>query len=196
MTNSKKIGSIISYIVILLVIIAVIGVFAYFTNGFQSDFKTFYVNVNGKDVMTSKGGFLATSSKPLKVDVKYTFGALNKEESKDYSVKIVPNKIEGKDFYFTVDGEEKNFQSETDMTSGFIIEKNEKSFTVKPVSNELLGVLSAVYGKEITDCESKGYEDMFTLIVTSYNNEAQVTLQFSLPSKVAEIILSEEVIEF
>lgn len=42
MTKSK-IGQVVSYIVILLVIVAVIGVFAHFTNGFTSDFKTFYI---------------------------------------------------------------------------------------------------------------------------------------------------------
>lgn len=85
MTKSK-IGQVVSYIVILLVIVAVIGVFAYFTNGFTSDFKTFYVSVNGKDVMASGNGYVVTPSEPLKVDVKYTF-AFNKNETKGYSVK-------------------------------------------------------------------------------------------------------------
>ena len=69
-----NVGRIVSYILILMVIVATIGVFAYFTNGFTSDFKTFYVSVNGKDVMTSQGGFVATTNEPLAVDVKYTFG--------------------------------------------------------------------------------------------------------------------------
>lgn len=72
MTKSK-IGQVVSYIVILLVIVAVIGVFAYFTNGFTSDFKTFYVSVNGKDVMTTANGYVVTPQEPLSVDVKYTF---------------------------------------------------------------------------------------------------------------------------
>ena len=65
MTKSK-IGQVVSYIAILLVIVAVIGVFAYFTNGFTTDFKTFYVSVNGKDVMTSQNGYVVTPSEPLK----------------------------------------------------------------------------------------------------------------------------------
>lgn len=103
-----NVGRIVSYILILMVIVATIGVFAYFTNGFTSDFKTFYVSINGKDVMTSQGGFVATTKEPLAVDVKYTFGALNKDENKGYSVKIVPNKIENSDFTYTVDGESKS----------------------------------------------------------------------------------------
>ena len=68
MTKSK-IGQIVFYIVILLVIIAVIGVFAHFTNGFTSDFKTFYVSVNGKDIMTLGKGYVIAENEPLVVDV-------------------------------------------------------------------------------------------------------------------------------
>ena len=193
MTKTTKI---ITYIAIVLAVITVIGVVAHFTNGFTSDFKTFYVTVDGKDVMTSAGGYRVTTSKPLEVDVKYTFGALNKDENKGYSVKIVPNKIENSDFTYTVDGESKSFQSETDISNGFEIVKGEKSFTVTPKGETIVEVLSAIYGKEITDCESKGYNDMFTLVVTSYNGEATVKLNFSLTLKVTGITLDKEVIEF
>lgn len=194
--KNGNVGRIVSYIILLMVIVATIGVFAYFTNGFTSDFKTFYVSVNGKDVMTSQGGFVVTNKEPLSVDVKYTFGALNKNDSKDYSIKIVPNKIENKDFTYTVDGESKSFQSETDLSDGFDVVKGEKSFTIKAKGETITEVLSAIYGKEITDCESKGYNDMFTLIVTSYNGEASVKLNFSLTLKVTGITLDKEVIEF
>ena len=194
MTKSK-IGQVVSYIVILLVIVAVIGVFAYFTNGFTTDFKTFYISVNGKDVMTSEDGYVVTPSEPLKVDVKYTF-AFNKNETKDYSVKIVPNKIENSDFTYTVDGESKSFQSETDLTAAFAIDKGEKSFTVKPKGKSLTEVLTAFYGTEVTDCENKGYTDMFTIIVTSYNGEASVKLNFTVVGKVTGVSFDREVIMF
>lgn len=193
MTN--KATKIITYILLILAVITVIGVVAHFTNGFTSDFKTFYVTVDGKDVMTSSGGYKVTTEKPLQVDVKYTFNFAT-DETKDYSVKIVPNKIENSDFTYTVDGESKSFQSETDISNGFEIVKGEKSFTVTPKGETIVEVLSAIYGKEITDCESKGYNDMFTLVVTSYNGEATVKLNFSLTLKVTGITLDKEVIEF
>ena len=193
MTKSK-IGQVVSYIAILLVIVAVIGVFAYFTNGFTTDFKTFYVSVNGKDVMTSQNGYVVTPSEPLKVDVKYTF-AFNKNETKGYSVKIVPNKSD-EDFDFSVDGESKSFQSETDLTAAFAIDKGEKSFTVKPKGKSLTEVLTAFYGTEVTDCENKGYTDMFTIIVTSYNGEASVKLNFTVAGKVTGVSFDREVIMF
>lgn len=193
MTN--KATKIITYILLILAVITVIGVVAHFTNGFTSDFKTFYVTVDGKDVMTSSGGYKVTTEKPLQVDVKYTFNFAT-DETKDYSVKIVPNKIENSDFTYTVDGESKSFQSETDISNGFEIVKGEKSFTVTPKGETIVEVLSAIYGKEITDCESKGYNDMFTLVVTSYNGEATVKLNFSLTLKVTGVTLDKEVIEF
>ena len=195
MTKSK-IGQGVSYIVILLVIVAVIGVFAHFTNGFTSDFKTFYVSVDGKDVMISGNGYVISKNEPLSVDVKYTFGSFNKNETKDYSVKIIPNKIENSDFTYTVDGESKSFQSETDLTAAFEIDKGEKSFTVKPKGKSLTEVLTAFYGTEVTDCENKGYTDMFTIIVTSYNGEASIKLNFTVAGKVTGVSFDREVIVF
>ena len=193
MTKTTKI---ITYIAIVLAVITVIGVVAHFTNGFTSDFKTFYVTVDGKDVMTSAGGYRVTTSKPLEVDVKYTFGALNNKVDKGYSLKIIPNNIPDKDFTYTVDGEMKYFQSVTDLSDGFEIDKGEKSFRIKPKGETISEVLSAVYGKSITDCESKGYTNMFTVIVTSYNGEASVKLDFSLAIRVAGITLDKEAILF
>lgn len=193
MTKTTKI---ITYIAIVLAVITVIGIAAHFTNGFTSDFKTFYVTVDGKDVMTSAGGYGVTTSKPLEVEVKYTFGALNNKVDKDYSLKIIPNNIPDKDFTYTVDGEMKYFQSETDLSDGFEIDNGEKYFTIKPKGETISEVLSAVYGKSITDCESKGYTDMFTVIVTSYNGEASVKLDFSLAIRVTDITLDREAILF
>ena len=193
MTKSK-IGQVVSYIVILLVIVAVIGVFAYFTNGFTSDFKTFYVSVNGKDVMTSASGYVVTPQEPLSVDVKYTF-AFNQSETKGYSVKIVPNKTD-ENFDFSVDGETHNFGDEKDLSNGFIIEKKEKSFTVIPKGGTPQEILQAVYADNEVVCENKGYNDMFTLIITSYNGESSVKLNFALERRVTGITFDREVIEF
>ncbi len=192
--TKTKIGQVVSYIVILLVIVAVIGVFAYFTNGFTSDFKTFYVSVNGKDVMTSGSGYVITPQEPLSVDVKYTF-AFNQAETKGYSVKIVPNKTD-ENFDFSVDGETHYFGDEKDLSNGFIIDKQEKSFTVTPKGSTPLEILEAVYPESEVYCESKGYNDMFTLIITSYNGESSVKLNFALERRVTGITFDKEVILF
>lgn len=192
MTN--KATKIITYILLILAVITVIGVVAHFTNGFTTDFKTFYVSVNGKDVMTSQNGYVVTPSEPLKVDVKYTF-AFNKNETKGYSVKIVPNKTD-EDFDFSVDGETHFFGDEKDLTNGFVIDKREQSFTIVPKGGTPLEILKAVYSESEVTCESKGYNDMFTVIVTSYNGESSVKLNFALERRVTGITFDKEVIEF
>ena len=144
--------------------------------------------------MTSSSGYVVTPSEPLKVDVKYTF-AFNKNETKGYSVKIVPNKTD-EDFDFSVDGETHFFGDEKDLTNGFVIDKQEKSFTVVPKGGTPLEILKAVYPESEVTCESKGMNDMFTVIVTSYNGESSVKLNFALERRVTGITFDKEVIEF
>lgn len=194
--TGKTISKVLAYILVLLVFIGVFGLIAKFTDGFTSDFKTFYVSVDGKDVMSSSDGFVVTNSQPLQVDVHYTFSAVNKDENKGYSVKIVPNKIEGENFEYIVDDEICNYFELTDLSGGFNIEKGETSFTVTPKGETLTDVLSAVYGKPVSDCTGLGYNDLFTIIVTSFNDEASVKLNFALIRTVTGITLDKEVIEF
>lgn len=190
-----KAVKIIAYILLVLAFVAVCGVVAYFTGGFTSDFKTFYISVDGKNVLSAADGYELTTETPLTVDVKYTFGAFNKENS-GYSVKVVPNKIDGKDFEFTADGETHSFQAEKDLTVGFEIEKGEKSLTIKPKGG-INKILQAVYpDDELEDCRNKAYENMYALVVTSYNGEASIKICFSIPEPLYKITLDKEVITF
>lgn len=193
--TGKTVGKIIAYVLVLLVVVGVIGVIVRFTGGFTSDFKTFYVSVNGKDVLTTAGGFQATNTEPLKVDVKYTFGSAGGDAS-GYSVKVVPNAVENEDFDFTLNGDVYSYQAETDLTAGFEIERGETSFTITPKGG-LTEILQAVYPNyEVGDCRDKGYKDMYALIVTSYNGKASVKLCFSVLEKVSGITLDKDTIVF
>lgn len=193
--TGNAVAKVIGYILLVLVVVGVIGVIVYFTGGFTSDFKTFYVSVDGKDVLTSAGGYKISQEMPLTVNVKYTFGSAGGDVS-GYSVKVVPHAVEGKDFDFTLDDQVYSFQAETDLTAGFDIAREETSFTITPKGG-VTEVLRAVYpNNEIGDCSDKGYEDMYALIVTSYNGKASVTLYFSVLQEVAGVTLDQEVIEF
>ena len=187
---------ILSYALLCLLVVGVIGFVAYFTNGFNSDFKTFYINVDGKDVMESDGGYKVSKGKPLEIKVKYVFsGATN--QKKEYSVKVVPNTIDGRDFTFSDEKEEKSFQSVENITSGFDIKKTESGFTVSPKGNTVEEVLKVVYPNgKFDNVNEIGYENMFTLVVTSYDGKANVKLNFSLSSKVSGVMLDKEGILF
>lgn len=186
---------IISYIVLALIFLAVCGCIVYFTDGFTSDFKTFYVSVDGKDIMTTATDYKLSTKTPMKVDVKYTFGALSKDIS-GYSVKVIPNAIDGKNFDFTVNGQVYSYQAESDLTSGFEIEENETSFTIKPKGgiNYILGAIYPDY--EISDCRDKSYQNMYSLVVFSYDGTASVKINFSIDEPLYDIILDKGEITF
>ena len=187
----------IAYVAILLVAVVIVGVVARFTNGFTDDFKTFYIKVDGKEIMSSADGYEITPEKPLLAEVKYTFSFAS-DENKGYSVKILPNASEkSKDFSYTINGEKKSFQSEEDFSEGFEIEKGENSFTVTPKGATLTEVLQAIYPEiETENLEEKAYNDMFVLAVSSYNGKSSVKICFTLRSRVTGIRLNKEAIVF
>lgn len=195
MTKSK-IGKIIAYVLILLAVCTAIGLIAHFTNGFTSDFKTFYVTVDGKDIMSSSGDYYISESKPLAIDVKYTFGFATQEKH-DYTVKIIPNVKDENNFSFTVGEETHSFKDEKDLTSAFNIVKEEKSFKITPKADNLTDFFKILYPEqEISDCEDYGYANMFTAVVTSYNGEASVKIYFAIEGTEAGVKLDKEVIIF
>ena len=174
----------VSMILVVLALIAGIGAIAYFTGGFTGEFKTFYINVGDRDILTSASGFQVSVDEPLTVNVKYTFA---EDGVNGYSVKVVPNALTGKDFDFTIDGIPYSYQAESDLTAGFEIEEHESSFVLKP-KGTLNEVMAAVYpNSEIEDLTGKGYENMFLLVVDSYNGESTVTLAFSIVEGVSGI---------
>lgn len=193
----RKSAGWLAYVGIVLVVIIIVGVVARFTNGFTDDFKMFYVKVEDKEIMSGSGGYEITRAKPMQVEVKYTFSFAT-DENKGYNVKIVPNAADkSKDFSFTVNGENRQFQAETDLTDGFEIEKSESSFKVTPKGENLTGVLQAIYpGLDTAYIEEKAYNDMFALVVSSYNEKSSVTIYFTLSSKVTGVRLDKEAIVF
>ncbi len=188
-------SKIIFYALIVMALVGVIGFIVYFTGGFTTDFTGFYAVVDGEDVMSTGSNFHVKTDDPLEVEVKYVFASPN-EDAKDYSVKVVPNAIDGKDFDFTLNGDAYSFQSEKDLTAGFIVKRDGSSFTIAPKGN-LTEILSAVYPEDaVGECNQHAYENMFTLVVVSYNGEAEVRINFTVVEDIKGVILDKEVIEF
>ena len=183
------------YALIVLALIGILGFIIYFTGGFTTDFTGFYVTVDGEDVLSTGSNFQTRDDDPMHVEVKYVFASPN-DQAKGYSVKVVPNPIKDKDFDFRLNGDLYAFQAEDDLTAGFEIKQEDTSFTLTP-KGDLTAILSAVYpGYTVADCNDKAYENMFTLIVTSYNGEAEVHINFTVTEDIQGVILDQEVIEF
>ena len=188
-------GKINIYALIILALIGILGFIIYFTGGFTTDFTGFYAVVDGEDVLSTGSNFQTSHDDSMHVDVKYVFASPN-DEAKGYSVKVVPNPIKDKDFDFRLNGDLYSFQAENDLTAGFEIKQEDTSFTLTP-KGDLTAILSAVYpGYTVADCNDHAYENMFTLIVTSYNGEAEVRVNFTVTEDIQGVILDKEVIEF
>ena len=55
----------ISWVLIVLALVGAIGAIAYFSGGFSGGYQSFYLTVNGKDVVKSGNNFEATLTDPL-----------------------------------------------------------------------------------------------------------------------------------
>ncbi len=191
----SKTLKIIVYVVLVLVLIAGIGLIVKFTDGLSGDFKTFYLTINGEDIMSNGKDYVFDYENPFEVEVHYVFEKIT-NANKGYFVKVVPTKIEGEDFDFTINGEAYSFQAEEDLTAGFDIVKGSNSFNIKP-KGETLSILQAVYlEKEVSIDGQPNYNNMYTLIVTSYNGQASVTICFTFSDGVQDIVFDKENITF
>lgn len=181
-----KVAKVITGIIIVLLVALFVGFIVKFTNGFNEDFKTFYLERDGKQILTSETETSFTRGKSYRYGVKYTFDD-GKSEPKGYSVKVVPNgKIK---LSFKADGKQYSYADAKELTEAFTIRKEASAFTISiPENQSLKGVLEKVYGKEIEVEEPRG--NLYSLIVSSYNGKVIYTISFSVVTAAKEIELN------
>lgn len=194
MAAKSKAIKIISIVLAVLIAVGACGAIAYFTNGFTTDFATFYVTMDGKDCMTDTRGVELPIYEATEVKVNYTFDFASSNAT-GYSLIIKPS---GEvDFDFDVDGEPYSFSGVEDLSAGFEIEKGEESFTIKP-KGDILNILSACFPDSAVTLDLADVEmtDSMLLEVISYNKTSSIKIYFSVASTVTGVTLSEEVIYF
>ena len=178
---SKSLAKIIVYGLVALLVVAAIGLVYKFTNGFNEDFKTFYVECDGNALLTTDNEMVFTSGNVYKFDVKYTFDKAD-SEAKGYKVKIVPN-VE-KDFEFTVGSSTKLYSKQGDMIAAFDVEMTDTSFEIYIEDGTTIqSVLSKVYeGQTVSVPYSAEVENTapFKLVISSYNEKASINIVFSI----------------
>lgn len=194
----KTVAKIIAYVAIALVVVLGVGLIYKFTNGFNEDFKTFYIEYDGKQILTEYNEMKLESGQKHRFTVKYTF---DKEdaEPKGYSVKVIPN-MES-DFDYEADGERYLFSKISDFTSCFTITKSDTSFELgMPKEFNLQKALSIIHdGKQVTvpdDAEVKNPMP-FCLVISSYNGKVTYKINFGvLSATVKDVTLDPSEIVF
>lgn len=180
----KTFAKCIIYIIVLAFLCGIVGVVYKYTNGFNEDFKTFYIEYNGEQILTTENKMEFKTWEIHKFGVKYTF---DKDEAKprDYSIKIIPNMT--KDFDYTVDGERYLFSKIKDLTRAFEIDKGDNSFMLcLPNVFTLQTALKNYHdGKSVVipnNAESEN-EYPFKMVVSSYNNSIVYNILFKVANK-------------
>lgn len=189
---SKTAAKIVGYVLVALLLVALIGLIYKFTNGFNEDFKTFYVEYDGKQILTTDSKLTLNTNGDSTFHVKYTFDN-DKSEPKDYTVKIVPNVT--CDFDYTVDGEKYLFSKTGELTSAFALKKEQSQFTLTiPKDYDLQQVLQAVNGgKETVIPEDAEIMNPYPyrLVVSSYNDKVTYNIDFKITEPVVKDITLE-----
>ena len=177
--RSKSIISTIVWVLIALIIIALVAGLIIYTKGFTTDFQSFYIVVNGERVLENGSGYKINGDRHLDVDVKYVFGRFSKEAS-GYSVKVVP--ADNVNFEIKIDDVPKDFEDIEDLAGGFNLKLEEEKFTLSPKGN-LTKLLSYVYdgaAVSVPDDMAQNEDEIFKLIVTSYNGKQSVEITFGI----------------
>lgn len=185
MSNKRSqggVGSKIAYAIIVvfvvLLLLAVGGFFAKYTNGFTSDFATFYVEYDGKTITSDKGGYGFVVGEKYDFKVGYSLDFINKDKL-TYNVKVVPNITENTDFkYETADGLYK-FSDIEDLTQFFEIEKGENGFTLS-TNYTLNNMFTELYGDTVSGVPTEyGSEDYLKLVVSSEDGSKALNFFFN-----------------
>lgn len=193
--RSNKLIEIVTYIFVALLLVALIGVIVYFTNGLTTDFVSFYLQKDGADILHDTNGLYFSINQPLKIDVKYLLEFAN-EDLKGYSLELKANPDVDFDFY--VDGAVMSFQGDVDWNKCFDIVEDETSFTVTPKGDNLTELLQCVYPGANIDIDENADlgKDLFRLTVYSYNKKASITLGLCLYVPAQGIVLDKTEIVF
>ncbi len=196
-SKGQTAAKVIGVILVLALLAGIVAVIYRFTNGFNEDFKTFYVEYDGEQILTADSQMYLVSGNTHRFEVRYTFDMGN-AEPKDYSVKVVPNAE--RDFDFTVDGERYLYSKENDLTSAFGLNKQDTYFElVLPEDFTLQYALQSCYpGKEVVVPEEaeQGNPYLYTLVISSYNKSVVYRIDLSVGEEVTGVTLDPEQIIF
>ena len=196
-TDGKIIAKIIGVILVLLVVTGLVAIIYKFTNGFNEEFKTFYVDYGGEQILSADSNLALAKNETHRFDVKYTFDT-PRSDVKGYSVEIIPNAE--RDFDFTVDGERYLYSKEDDMTAAFGLNKQDTYFElVIPEDFSLQFALQSCYpGKEVIVPEEAISANAYpyTLVISSYNESVVYRIDLSVGEEVTGVVLDPEQIIF
>lgn len=189
--KNNNIIKVVSYLLVLLILVGIIGCIAFLTNNFTQEPATMLVQVNGQLVKGNVDSivFDKTSSAVFKV--------LNLS-GQGYTIQIVPEVTDDLDFQFKLGDETVWFSSDqSDYSSLFNITETEDGFEIDFSKCKMADILTAKYPEyvvsEVPNPSSGSY---FTLVIKDKgtNSQVRIALNNILDVAVEGVELDEELI--
>ena len=194
-SKGQTAAKVIGVILVLALLAGLVAVLYKFTNGFNEDFKTFYVEYEGKQILAQDSELALEPGKTYRFDVKYTFDT-GQTEARDYSVEIVPNAEQ--DFEYTVDGEPYLYSKAGDLSAAFSLKKQKSYFEITLREDmSVQSVLETVHpGQQVKVPENAADVFPYVLCISSYNGNVSYRIAFGLGAEVTGITLDPPSIVF
>ena len=194
-SKGQSAAKIIGIILVLLLVAGLVAVIYKFTNGFNEDFKTFYVEHDGEQILSADSKMSFKAGETYRFDVKYTFDT-GQTEARDYSVEIVPNAEQ--DFEYTVDGETYLYSKAGDLSAAFSLKKQKSYFEITLREDMTVqSVLETVHpGQQVKVPENAADVFPYVLCISSYNGNVSYRIAFDLGADVTGITIDPPGIVF
>ena len=194
-SKGQTAAKVIGVILVLALLAGLVAVLYKFTNGFNEDFKTFYVEYEGKQILAQNSELALEPGKTYRFDVKYTFDT-QQSEARDYSVEIVPNAEQ--DFEYTVDGDPYLYSKAGDLSAAFSLKKQKSYFEITLREDmSVQSVLETVHpGQQVKVPENAADVFPYVLCISSYNGNVSYRIAFGLGAEVTGITLDPPSIVF
>ena len=192
--KTAKITYILIVVAVLALLLLVGGFIAKFTNNFTSDFKTFYVEYDGKTITSDKSDINFVRAEPNRINVGYSLGFLNKEKG-NYEVEVLPDVTDETDFEYQVNGKNYKFSELTDFTEFYKIEKYDDYFTFTMWDN-IDSILAAMYhGDNVSGIPDLSNKSLLKLVIYNEDKTVSISISFKLIVLPNEIIISPDGIQ-
>ena len=169
-------------VVLLFVLGAGIFVLYRYTNGFNEDFKTFYIERDGERILASKSTAAFEPGSEVRFDVGYVFDGTN-SAARDYSVTILPNPEA--DFDFEAGGLSYAWRMAGRLDGYFSLDKQAAYFTLSAPQGGIGELLREIYHDtaDLSEAFPGGVDPetpFFLLRVSSYNEAVTYDVVFSV----------------
>lgn len=177
--KNSNAGSVVVSILSILLVVAIITFVFKFTNGFNEDLKTFYIEHNGKQIVSTDSKMVFDVESEHRFDCKY----FSNPDNNSFNLKVVPNITKETDFNYTVDGKSHKWSEVEDLTSCFDLDKQANYFIISfPADFSMQSVLNSLYpeSKVIISDTLSLYQYYYTLHVSSYNEKINYYIDFNV----------------